>query len=167
MVKISRLDEIILIPISKIPTSFHNVFIWLGRLTTPLLWASYIAIIHLLFLSPGILYGSGLLLICLLPLASLMKIFFRRKRPASVYVEGMRIKSYSFPSSHAYSAVLSLGYFSSVAFVNGLYLLSFLLIVLNVIIGISRIHIGAHYPSDVLAGWLIGLSVLISLRPIG
>ena len=40
-------------------------------------------------------------------------------------------------------------------------LLTIVLILLILGIGISRIYVGVHYPSDVLAGYLLSLSILI------
>lgn len=143
--------------ISRIPRSFYRPFVWLGRMFTPVLWASYIVVVHVTWFTPGVLTGSPLLVIGLLPLASLIKLYFRRERPATVYVAGMRMRSYSFPSSHAYSASLGGGYLSLVCFLNALPLLGIAGILLALSIGVSRVHVGAHYPSDVLGGWLLGM----------
>src|SRR5665647_1285988 len=37
-----------------------------------------------------------------------------------------------------------------------------LLVVLIVLIGFSRVYLGVHYPTDVLAGWFLGTSILVS-----
>src|SRR5665647_2960276 len=37
-----------------------------------------------------------------------------------------------------------------------------LLVVLIVLIGFSRVYLGVHYPTDVLAGWFLGISILVS-----
>jgi undecaprenyl-diphosphatase len=35
------------------------------------------------------------------------------------------------------------------------------LLAVALLIGISRVRIGAHYPTDVVAGWMLGLTVLL------
>lgn len=79
----------------------------------------------------------------------------------------MKIKSYSFPSSHTYSATIAGGYLAFLSFALlpmpiGL-LAGSLFAILIVAIGISRIHVGAHYPTDVTAGWMLGAIVLFAV----
>ena len=42
-----------------------------------------------------------------------------------------------------------------------LFLITILLLILIISIGLSRIYLGVHYPSDVLGGYLLSLIVLI------
>jgi undecaprenyl-diphosphatase len=58
---------------------------------------------------------------------------------------------YSFPSGHTLHAVL----FSTVA-IAWVPALAFVLIPLAVLIALSRVVLGLHYPSDVLVGGLLG-----------
>lgn len=86
-----------------------------------------------------------------------LKLSFHRTRPAP-YFDTPLPTSYSFPSGHA---MLSLCFYGALAaLVNArlasrparlsLWLGATLLILL---IGISRVYLGVHYPSDVLAGY--------------
>jgi hypothetical protein len=63
----------------------------------------------------------------------------------------------SFPSGHAQNAVTNWGYlalrFRKTAITIGA-------IVLIVLIGLSRMVLGVHFPQDVVGGWLIGLLLL-------
>ncbi len=86
---------------------------------------------------------------------TLIKLLVNRARPDTLYAAG--ISSSSFPSGHAFDAVVILGLLAYAVW--GLPhgpLLAAALGVFAIIIGLSRIYLGAHYPTDVLAGWLMG-----------
>jgi len=98
--------------------------------------------------------GSGLLL------CQSLKGFFARRRP-TVVPHLSNFDPASFPSGHSMGAAmvyLTLGSIISRQ-VTGpaakAYFLSTAL-VLAIIVGLSRIYLGVHYPSDVLAGWAAG-----------
>lgn len=71
--------------------------------------------------------------------------------PCSVCAPG-----FSFPSGHtstAFAVAISLGYFFPVTIAP--------LISLAILVGISRIYLGVHYPSDVLVGSIIAWAVFL------
>jgi undecaprenyl-diphosphatase len=107
---------------------------------------------------------SEFVILLLLPLASIIKIVVHRDRPATLYVEHMWIKSYSFPSGHAYASFLVFGFLAFLAlhYVSDPWKwpLVIALIALIFLVGVSRIYLGAHFPSDVLGGWLLAAIVL-------
>lgn len=114
--------------------------------------------------SPGI--GSALaaaVLACILNLG--LKQFLHRTRPDTMYVSMMRFKSYSFPSGHSFGAAVIyglLGYLAYSYFSYPFNLMSVTAVLLLVLlIGLSRIYLGAHYASDVVAGWALGILSLI------
>jgi undecaprenyl-diphosphatase len=90
-----------------------------------------------------------------------LKVFFSRPRP-DIVSHGTNVLTYSFPSGHSMlSAVvfLTLGALLT-ELVTRKRLKSYFLLVglfLSFIVGLSRIYLGVHYPSDVLAGWCAGL----------
>ncbi len=94
----------------------------------------------------------------------LLKGWLGRERP-TIVPHLIEVSTQSFPSGHAMnSAVVYL----TVALVLGhaaarqgvrAYLLG-LAIALIACIGISRVYLGVHYPSDVLGGWLVGGSLV-------
>ncbi|MHB1556866.1 MAG: phosphatase PAP2 family protein [Isosphaeraceae bacterium] len=95
-------------------------------------------------------------------LCVVLKRYFARPRPT--LVPGLaRVHLSSFPSGHSMLAVvayLTLGAIlaESVPGVRlKLYILS-VAMVLAFLVGMSRIYLGVHYPTDVLAGWCAGLS---------
>jgi len=93
-------------------------------------------------------------------LDNLLKIGFNRPRP-QVFEWGTHASSSSFPSGHAMSSVIVYG---TVAYLVARLqhnfrarLLTFVLAgIIVIMISISRVYLGVHYPSDILAGILIG-----------
>ncbi|MCS6927187.1 MAG: phosphatase PAP2 family protein [Candidatus Binatia bacterium] len=91
-----------------------------------------------------------------------LKHLFGRERPDMI-LHLVMVHSSSFPSGHAMlSAVVYLTLGALLAQVarqrtSQIYFLAVAL-VLTFLIGLSRIYLGVHYPTDVLAGWAVGLA---------
>ena len=93
-----------------------------------------------------------------------LKSLIDRPRPYGVAL--VKVNFHSFPSGHATSAIVFYGlmiYFIFKLTKNlSLKLLSsFFCILIILLIGISRIYLGVHYPTDVLAGYSFGFFYLL------
>lgn len=95
-------------------------------------------------------------------LSSLFKLYFARERPDILATE-LLPPTYSFPSGHSMlSAAVYLTLGALLTHVvprkrtRGFVL--FMALLLTAFAGFSRVYLGVHYPSDVLAGWTLGLS---------
>ena len=91
----------------------------------------------------------------------LLKFSFARVRPASFF-EYPLPGSPSFPSGHALYAASVFGGLAVLVTArirNPLLrlLIWFVAIALILLVGLSRVYLGVHYPSDVLAGYAIGV----------
>lgn len=91
-----------------------------------------------------------------------LKQFFQRPRP-DVVPHLREVMTMSFPSGHALTSAvvyLTLGALSmriAERRVTKFYCMAMAMLI-TALVGASRVYLGVHYPTDVLAGWLIGLS---------
>lgn len=97
-------------------------------------------------------------------LNQLLKQIFQRPRPNVFRI--ITEKGFSFPSGHSMASTAFYGFFiylifKSVKNKSIKWISIFLLGMLILNIGFSRIYLGVHYTSDVLAGFLISISYLI------
>lgn len=101
--------------------------------------------------------GGGLL-------TTLLKHFYGRERPS--INEEIDAVGFSFPSGHSMGSLIFYG-FVIFLIIRGpqkewiKWAVSISLAVLVVLIGTSRIYLGAHFPSDVAAGYIAGLIWLL------
>ena len=71
-------------------------------------------------------------------------------------------QGYSFPSGHSANAAVVYG--SLAVHEKRRRLLWVLAVVLPLLVGFSRVFVGAHFPTDVLCGWLLGV-LIVALIP--
>lgn len=92
------------------------------------------------------------------------KAIIRRERPFELMI--VNESGYSFPSGQSMTALIFYGYFIYLTWESNLKKISKILItILNIIlillVGISRIYLGVHYPTDVIGAYFLGLFYLI------
>src|SRR5215471_13373397 len=89
-----------------------------------------------------------------------LKDYFHRARPELPIIKSF--STYSFPSGHALCSFIFcsiLIYLIDVSGVKGIWkwIFSLLLLLFSFIIGVSRIILRMHYPTDVIAGFCLGI----------
>lgn len=90
--------------------------------------------------------------------ANLLKSMFSRTRPPYVLESVRRLvdttRSFSFPSAHAANS------FAVASFISSFYPRTRLWLYLAAaLVAYSRVYVGVHFPTDVLAGAVLGLAV--------
>ncbi|CAG9621696.1 Phosphatidylglycerophosphatase B [Sutcliffiella rhizosphaerae] len=92
-----------------------------------------------------------------------LKAIFVRERPTLEHV--VEASYYSFPSGHSMNSIAFFGLLAILSFIyvkrkwlSYAFILLFSILIL--LIGISRIYLGVHFPLDVLAGFFAGLTWL-------
>ena len=162
---------------------FDDSFVWLIRyFANPVLdkimivisdigfGTSYIVIVGATFLLLAYLkrwWEMGALTICLAGgavLSFLLKNLFHRARPELFRV--VQETGFSFPSGHALATMCFYGMAAFLIMRNisswrGRLAVLTLTVILSIAIGISRIYLGVHYPTNVMAGYAAGSMWLV------
>jgi membrane-associated phospholipid phosphatase len=91
----------------------------------------------------------------------LLKNLFKLPRPfeLALDIDIVNETGYGLPSGHAQNTLVFWGSLSVWMKKKWFWVASCMLVFL---VGFSRIYLGVHFPIDVLAGWLIGLAILLS-----
>ena len=110
----------------------------------------------------GLLIGINLVTITILN--QLFKFILQRPRPTKNRI--INENGYSFPSGHSMISMAFYGFliyliYKYVKNKKLKYISITLISILIIFIGISRIYLGVHYTSDILAGFLFSISYLI------
>jgi undecaprenyl-diphosphatase len=146
-------------------TMWDNIMVEITALGTGTVVMMIVAVAALFLVLTRHKYSAMLLLISTfggLVLNLVLKLGFNRPRP-TIFVPEVHAVSSSFPSGHAMSAAIVYG---TVAYLAARLhkrawaraLVMFAALVVIVAICISRLYLGVHYPSDVVAGVVIGLA---------
>lgn len=92
-----------------------------------------------------------------------LKAVFARTRPDVIPPLTIEHTS-SFPSGHTLTAVVVYGFLMLEAWRRGHRGMAVMLAILALLVGLSRIYLGVHYPSDVLASVALGIIFITIMR---
>ena len=153
--------------------TYNNIFkaITSTGNTIPVITITLIITVFLIYIKKkreGVFFGLNILGIWIFN--EILKALIKRPRPTGTWL--VNASGYSFPSGHAMIfmglALLSI-YYILIYIKNRRIatLVSLLIFMYSILVGLSRIYVGVHYLSDVLAGWIAGLmwvTLTVSLK---
>lgn len=167
-------DTWVIEQIGSLRPQLTSFFLWITQFANPLtvvllglallfvlLYGKQYA--EVIWLSGGVIGIAGVL-------NPLLKLFFNRTRP-SILAPLITEHSLSFPSGHATASMVLYGslFFLLPLFIDSKfvqYALRSLLVLIILSIGVSRIYLGVHFPTDIIGGFSLSLSWLLLTFPI-
>lgn len=161
--------------INTIDQTIYNLIINLmnSNITAIMMFVSYLgSALTLIVLSIGFVFllkdkrdskYIAINLVLVFFLNRILKSIIARPRPQVLRL--VQENGYSFPSGHS---MVSMGFYGFLIYLIHIkiknkkikYPLIILLSTLILLIGMSRIYLGAHYATDVIGGWIIGFIYL-------
>ena len=156
---ITRLDSTLSMTILKLPQSWRPFFQAVTYAGEPIVMAGLLAVAGLALSRSGHrtpIWAAGWGIVAMLSI-NVIKLALRRSRP-DTYTP-LLVHSYSFPSAHSFASALALGLIAWMTWqtfgAGWGSVAAGLSVVGIVLVGVSRVYLGAHFPTDVLGGWTL------------
>jgi undecaprenyl-diphosphatase len=86
--------------------------------------------------------------------AQLLKMLIHRPRP-ELFFGLVPTETYSFPSGHAFVPTVYFGILAGILAPGARWRAA--VVAMSALLGLSRVYLGYHYPSDVVAGWALAV----------
>lgn len=173
---IRRFDSSLTTMIRSWPDAMHTFFVIITTLGSPsIILLIGAAVVLWGYMSTNMrLLWSGMIVWLTLGIGAMIKIAVGRPRPDTEYAANLHFQTFSFPSGHSSGAMVAYGLLAYLAWhllpQPWNYIVAGMLIIIIVLVGVSRVYLGAHFPSDVIAGWGLGLIalliIILVLRPL-
>ncbi len=111
---------------------------------------------------PGLFFGVAVIGSAILNIAA--KTYFARVRP-DLWLSIAPETSYSFPSGHAMgSATLATAVILLCWRTRARWPITIVATAFALLVSVSRIYLGVHFPSDILAGWLAAIAWVVGMH---
>ncbi|MGZ0147740.1 phosphatase PAP2 family protein [Kribbella sp. WER1] len=112
---------------------------------------------------PAVVLAAGMVGAALL--TYVLKVLIGRHRPDAHLVIGTIDTGFSFPSGHTLSGTVFFGLLAALLWYTGVSRAvkiagTALAVVLSIAMGLSRVYLGFHWATDVLAGWTVAVTWL-------
>lgn len=153
--------------ITRLPETWRGLFIVVTSLGDPIVTIGIgVVIVCIGWWQQNVrLALAGSVIWMTLITGAILKVVFSRARPMTEYAANLRVDTFSFPSGHSSGAMVAYGLLAYCA-IHLLpqpygWIVAIGCACIIVAVGVSRIYLGAHFPSDVLAGWILGALALI------
>lgn len=150
-------------------TVFAKVITYIGNWQSIVLICLALLIFKKTRYNYGVPASIGAILVTVIN--KILKELVHRQRPEDIE-HLVHAGGYSFPSGHSITSICVFGILAYLIYKNhiqkttnkGIYPgLIVLLIFLMLSIGVTRIYLGVHFPTDVLAGWLLGIVICLEI----
>ena len=159
---LSAFDDAVTKLAARLPQGVGPVMSWSSKIGLPPVGITILvtALVYFVLADIGRSALTVLLVLIGTGIVDLIKRLVHRTRPDTVYVATKNPRGYSFPSGHAADALLVYGlldYFSARYLPlteAGVLIAVFTAFIL--VVSVSRVWLGAHFPSDIIGGWIIG-----------
>lgn len=160
----SFMYELITLGMNDIVTIIYKVITFLGSTLFIVLLCVFFLILFIILKkkNTGLIISSVLIISTIFN--NLLKIIFCRTRPDVIKL--VHESSYSFPSGHTMASVSMYGILIYILVRSNInkkikVTLITILSILPILVGLSRVYLGAHYISDIIGGFLVSIILLL------